>query len=90
MILQIELFLYLFTLLRDLCESKESLKLIRMNKINIYPGFKCYFANTSWLMGHRVLSTAIKKQGRKRGGCIVIGRLWSWDIHWKIWQDFLV
>ena len=37
MILQIELFLYLFTLLKDLCESKENLKFIRMNKINISP-----------------------------------------------------
>jgi PIN domain nuclease of toxin-antitoxin system len=24
-----------------------------MNKINISPGFKRYFANTSWLIGHR-------------------------------------
>jgi O-antigen/teichoic acid export membrane protein len=33
--------------------------LFRMNKINISPGFKRYFANTSWLMGHRVLSMIV-------------------------------
>lgn len=27
-----------------------------MDKLNISPGFKRYFANTSWLMGHRVLT----------------------------------
>ena len=31
----------------------------RMNKINISPGFKRYFANTSRLMGHRVLSMVV-------------------------------
>jgi O-antigen/teichoic acid export membrane protein len=30
-----------------------------MNKINISPGFKRYFANTSWLMGHRILSMVV-------------------------------
>jgi O-antigen/teichoic acid export membrane protein len=29
------------------------------HKINISPGFKRYFANTSWLMGHRVLSMVV-------------------------------
>ncbi len=31
----------------------------RMNEINISPGFKRYFANTSWLMGHRMLSMVV-------------------------------
>ena len=30
-----------------------------MNKINISPGFKRYFANTSWLMGHCILSMIV-------------------------------
>ncbi len=30
-----------------------------MNKINISPGFKRYFANTSWLMGERVLRMVV-------------------------------
>ena len=29
------------------------------HKINISPGFRRYFANTSWLMGHRVLSMVV-------------------------------
>jgi hypothetical protein len=35
------------------------------------------------------IQRAVKKQGRKQGGYIVTGRLWNWDTHWQIWQDFL-
>ena len=33
--------------------------LFRMNKINISTGFKRYFANTSWLIGHCMLSMVV-------------------------------
>ena len=49
-----------------------------MNKINISPGFKRYFANTSWLMGHCVLSTAIKKKGGSEGVVLLLGGCGAW------------
>ena len=38
----------------------------------------------------KYIQRAAKESERKQEGYIVTGRSGTWDIHWQIWQDFLV
>ena len=37
-----------------------------------------------------IYSKSREKTRAEARGYIVTGRLWNWDTHWQIWQDFLV